>query len=277
MEKEPHGSPPPPTKPDTGLIIFDNPDKLRGRKSGPEPYMPDWPFRLLCAGPPGCGKRSLLLNLITKLSPPPSAVHIVHYDVNTAEYEVVEMLGCPVYTYGAEDFPTMDNIENPDPVPIGDSEVRDSSDEDDPGPVDVAGAAAESPLVIVDELTKDTLVGESLLRFERLMNYVSTHKNCSVICSIQAITSLPPACRRGFNQFVLWPQADLAATAMAATRCGVPPEMIQEMFRELCTKKHDSVWIDCAAEPDSPWRFRLNFKSPIRAAATVMTARDFPS
>jgi hypothetical protein len=260
-------------------VVFENPEKHLSRPSGPEPWLPFWPFRLLCSGPPGCGKRNLLLNLIMRLDPPPTSVHLVHCDPDTVEYDLLAALGAPMYVYEPEDFPTVANIEAPDPIAIGAGpDVGDASEADD-APLDGsedaedsaawAARVAAAPLVIVDEVTKDALGPVGAARFERLMNHVSTHRNCSVICSIQQPTLLPPKCRRGFNHFALWPQADTGATTMAALRSGVPAALLHELFADLCRDRHDSIWVDTTRPPDSEYRFRLNMATPIRAAETV--------
>lgn len=247
------------------LLVFDNPDKLGTRPSGDDPALPTWPFRLLASGPPGVGKRNLLLNIAFRLRPPPSAIHVVHYDPETSEYEVLEDLGVPMFYYAPEDFPTADNLSNPEPPPLGDTE-------DPPAALDAetadGGEEAEppnlgsDPLIIIDEVTDAGLSPGSANRFERLLNYVSSHKNTTVLCSIQSVVNLPAKARRGFNQFVLWPQPDTAATTMAATRAGVPPAELQELFG-LCRGRHESIWVDTTQPPGSPWRFRLNMVCPI--------------
>src|SRR5579864_7685106 len=203
-------SPPPAPAAEDGayprnLIVFDNPDKQGDRPSGPGPWMPRWPFRLLLSGPPGSGKRNMLLNVVFRLSPPPSAVHIVHYDPETVEYDVLGDLGCPLYYYDPADFPTSENIATPEPPPIGETpDAGGSDDEAEPEPPDGApNALGAAPLVIVDEVTADQLPADAKLRFERLLNFVSTHKNTTVMCSIQSVVNLPPKVRRGFNEFCL--------------------------------------------------------------------------
>jgi hypothetical protein len=258
------------------LIIFENPDKLRSRASGDDPSLPRWPFSLLAAGPPNVGKRNLLLNIIFRLRPPPSAVHLVHCDPETREYDLLQDLGVPLFFYSPDDFPTADNLEHPEPVPVGDSEVE---------PVDIGlpepevggfgPDAGTDPLVIVDEITEKGLNGASAHRFERLLNFASTHKNTTVLCSIQAVNNLPPKVRRGFSQFVLWPQRDRMATALAATRAGVPPELLEDLFG-LCRTPYESIWIDATQPAGSPWRFRLNMTKPIRSVETVC-AEDYPA
>jgi len=264
-----------PEPPQRSLLLFDNPDKVATRPSGDDEAMPLWPFRLLLAGPPGVGKRNMLLNLAFRLNPRPSSIHVVHVDPETPEYEVLEELGVPMYYWDAGDFPTVDDISNPPPAPIGaageadETAIGDTDAAGDPdGPPEVPRGKRASPLVIIDEITSELLSSKGRSRLERLLNFGSTHRNASVCYSIQAVTNVPPKARRAFNQFCLWNQPDTSATAMAATRAGVPPAMLQQLF-ELCHDRHDSIWIDCDKHPDSPLRFRLNFLTPITATDAI--------
>jgi len=267
------------------LLVFSNPDKLRHRTSGLGEFMPDWPFRLLLAGPPGVGKRNLALNLAFRLEPPPSAIHIAHYDPHTREYDELETLGAPIYFYGPEDLPTIENIAAPDPPPVGDSDMQAETSQADPSvsatPEELAeaeeeaeakatlsSALGESPLVIFDEITKDILPAAQASRLERLLNYGSTHKNTSVITSIQDITNIPPKSRRAFDHFALWKQPDDGGVTLAANRVGVPPDLLRELFG-LCYDKHDSIWVDTHRSPEDPYRFRLNWLTPIRATEKI--------
>jgi hypothetical protein len=241
-----------------GLLVFENPDKLVNRSSGVQPYMPMWPFRLLAAGPPNSGKRGIILNVIVRLHPPPSAIHIVHIDPHTTEYDVLRDIGCPMYFYGVDDFVTIGNLEDPGmPEKIGDVEVTPKIAEQ----IDTLMFGTD-PVVIVDEITRDMLKGDNLVRFDRLMNYGSSHKNTSVLCSIQVLSNLPPKCRRAFNQYVLWKQSDHMANVDAATKAGIPVPDLLDMFG-LCTDRHDSIWVDAERPPGDPWKFRLNMINPI--------------
>lgn len=263
-----------PESPPPALLIFEHPEKLGGRPAGGGLEV-DMPYRWLISGPPNSGKRNLALNILFRQEPP-SAIHIVHVDPDTVEYSPLEMLGCPMFYYSADDFPTIENISDPDPPPVGDSETADEEEpiEGMPEPVDPAdreeaGSLGAAPLVIVDEITSDLLSSEGKTRFERLMNYGSSHKNCSVICSIQSIVNLPPKVRRAFQLFTLWPQSAAEANTLAATRAGIPPAMLTELFEGLCQSRHDSITVDSTKSPDSPFRLRLNVLTPIRAAETV--------
>lgn len=250
------------------LLIFDNPEKKGHRPAGPHEAAPNWPFRLLLSGPPGSGKRNLYLNLIFQLlEPPPSAIHIIHFDPHTIELQELETLGVPMYYYDAKDFPTVENLMDPEPPRIGEHQASSASGED-PLEEPVPGNYGECPLVIIDECTDETLPLESRCRLERLLNYGSTHHNTSVICSIQSLLSIPPRARRAFDHYALWPQSDRTVNKMAALRAGIPGDLLQELF-QLCEGRHDSIWIDTSRPLDDPYRFRLNMLWPITASSAV--------
>lgn len=222
-----------------------------------------WPFRLLLSGPPGCGKRSLLMNVLDRMDPKPSAYHICHFDPETKEYDELQLHGKPMYYYDPDDFPTTENLTDPEDPPIGSSADAEERKTLGPDP-----SLSSRPFVIIDELTSDVLSPESRSRFERLMNYGSTHKNTSVACCIQSVVNLPPRCRRGFSHYVLWEQPDKSASTLAATRSGITPAVLETLFG-LCETRFDSIWIDTDQTPDSEWRFRLNVFSPISLEGAI--------
>lgn len=243
--------------------IYENPEKKPPRRLGPYPYMPYSTTRLLLSGLPGCGKRNLIMNIIDRMDPPPSAVHIVHIDPDTREYDQLAELGCPVYMYSPYDFPTFENITKPS---------EDFSDDDTPQPSDDtppddAGQdtppSTGSPLVIVDEITSDTLGTEGRSRFERLVNHGCTHGDTTLFCSIQSLINLPAKVRRGFNHFALWKQNDEQLNKLVSSRCGVTSDLLQKLF-DLCESPKDFIYIDMDYNKESPDRYRLNWMSPIQ-------------
>jgi DNA polymerase III delta prime subunit len=246
------------------LLVFDNPDKKGHRRAGPHDAAPNWPFRLLLSGPPGSGKRNMLLNLIFQLlDPPPSAIHIVHYAPDTTEYDVLEDLGIPIMFYDVQDFPCAENLSKPEEPRIGEHDPLVDPDNEPVAASEARSDWGASPLVIIDEVTADTLSPENKHRLERLLNYCSTHHNTSVAYSIQSAMSVPPPSRRAFDHYCLWKQHDSAVDAMIASRAGVPPSLLHELFDSLCKIPHDCIWIDSTRPADDPYRFRLNMLSPI--------------
>ncbi len=253
------------------LIIFPNPEKGNKFRLGLEEYMPMSSSRILLSGLPGVGKRNVILNLIHKMQPRPSCVHLVHCDPQTIEYDCLSDLGIPMVVYEPSDFPTIKNIEEAN---ISLAELAEENEKKGSSVNSIAGKSDQSdeeepplpmlqnPLVIIDEITTDQLGKMGQHRFERLVNHVATHRNTTVICSIQSILNIPPKCRRAFNHFVLWKQADKAVDQMAAQRAGITYDILRDFFG-LCHDKHDFIWIDLDCDHDSEWRYRLDMISPI--------------
>lgn len=245
--------------PDDALIVFPNPEKGTRFRLGEKEYMPMSSSRILMSGMPGSGKRNVILNLIHRMSPKPSIVHLVHCDPSTIEYDCLPEIGIPLLIYQPSDFPTANNIDNPE-IEQDDESVSESDDED--GSPREPKKPLQNPLVIIDEVTSDQLGRLGQHRFERMVNHVATHKNTTVICSIQSLLNIPAKCRRAFNHIVLWKQADNMVNQMAAQRAGVPTETLDDLFG-LCTEPHDFIWVDLDTHRDSPWRYRLDFLYPI--------------
>lgn len=250
-----------PQPPDDALVIFPNPEKAGRVRLGKGEYMPNVTSRILLSGPPGSGKRNLILNLISRMVPPPSMCHVVHCDPDTIEYDILADWGIPFHLYTANDFPTIDNIDNPnddEPAPdTADDALKDPPDE--PAEKPVGSGVLANPLVVVDEITDDALGKVGQHRFERLVNHVCTHRNATLMCSIQSASSIPAKVRRGFNHYIVWPQPDRALDEIIAKRAGVPSDMLNDLFGLLRDPK-EFVWIDMDSPPDSEWRYRVGFE-----------------
>lgn len=242
------------------LIVFPNPEKGNKFRLGLEEYMPMSSSRILLSGLPGSGKRNVILNIIHRMKPKPNVVHLVHCDDQTIEYDCIADAGIPLVVYNPSDFPTIKNIEEPD-VDYGNISPGEY-DSDDTNEKNEKIAPLQNPLVIVDEVTTDQLGKVGSHRFERLVNHVATHRNTTVICSIQSLINIPPKSRRAFNHIALWKQADKAVDQMAAARSGIPYDTLRDFFG-LCRSPYDFIWIDLDSDHDSPWRYRLDFISPI--------------
>jgi hypothetical protein len=64
--------------------VFENPDKTAS-VHGATPQLLSFPWRRVIVGPPGSGKRVLLLNQLMRCPEKPS-VTVLHLDANTLEY-----------------------------------------------------------------------------------------------------------------------------------------------------------------------------------------------
>ncbi len=230
------------------LLIFSNPDKQTHANKGKEPeYMPKWPWRLLACGPPGCGKRNLILNVISKLNPRASSIDVVHIDPESEEYKMLEDFGGeartkPYVTYYTPDAPPTFKM------------VGNENDDDLGG--------QSRPLLIIDETPTKMLKRSAQSEIERLCGYGSTHKNMSICFSFQNFTDVLPNVRRLFNNFAIWPTVDNQVVQLAANKVGVPPEELEDLL-SLCVHPTDFIWVDATVPQDSEWRFRLNFTVPI--------------
>lgn len=252
-------------------VIFANPEKKDKRRLGPYGYMPLSTSRILLSGLPGVGKRNLILNMIHKMEPKPSCIHIVHIDPLTTEYDQLMSLGVPTLVYPPEEFPTAANIEDPFGEGNENSDVNfnvnfneadDSVVSSDDESADTKKPPKGSPLVIVDEITTDQLGKIGASRFERMVNYVCTHRDTTLICSIQSMMNLPPKVRRSFNHFALWKQNDVMLNKIIAQRCGIGLDFLDLLF-SACANKYEFIYIDLDEDRESPMRYRLNWLYPI--------------
>ncbi len=263
---------------DDCIIVFPNPEKGNRVRLGMEEYMPMSSSRILLSGMPGSGKRNVILNIIHRMKPKPSMIHLVHCDPHTIEYDCIADAGIPLTIYSPADFPTINNIDDiemiaPDLPTSPEANEKGGEIEKPEKKEKKTPQVLANPLVIVDEVTSDQLGKVGAHRFERLVNHVATHRNTTVICSIQSLINIPPKSRRAFNHIALWKQADKAVDQMAAVRAGVPYDMLRDLFG-LCTSPYDFIWIDLDAHHDSPWRYRLDFISPIIIEPTLPIGKN---
>lgn len=259
-------------KPDDGsIVIYQNPEKKTGYRLGNAEFMPMNGSRILFSATPNRGKRNMILNIINRLDPKPKAIHIIHANPFTVEYDTLSELGVPIYMYAPEDAPCLENILNPSPPASEDEgEGKDegsNSESSEDGEVD--GEKKEKgektprcSVVIIDECPTETLGKVGVHRFERLVNMICTHYNVLLLCSIQDLLNIPPKCRRSFNHIVLWQATDKQTDKYAAARAGVPYEVLEDLF-QLCKTKYDSIHIDLDRQPEDQLKFRLNFTNPI--------------
>ena len=157
----------------------------------------------------------------------------------------------------ASDFPTINNITRPDDS--SNSCDDDSSGSEGPAETPRGSGVLANPLVVVDEITDDSLNRVGRHRFERLVNHVCTHRNTTLMCSIQSASSIPVAARRGFNHYVVWPQPDRTLDKIIANRAGIPLGMLDDLFGLLRGPK-EFVWVDMDSPQDSVWRYRVGFE-----------------
>ncbi len=244
------------------LIVFENPEKRPKQRAGPDEFMPYRDARVMLSAMPGSGKRSMILNIVFRIWPRPRAIHVVHSDPDTIEYNELHKLSnerraVPVNVYSPADFPDLDAIANPvNGPPLRRKRIHDvtdgaAGDEDEPEFDPDIGPS----VVIIDECPKSLLGKTGAERMERLINQGATHLDTIVLCSLQSMVNVPLDARRGFNHFALWKHADKFVNKWAADKIGISGDTLADLF-EFCESKYDCIWID-AESPD--WRFRRNF------------------
>ena len=178
------------------------------------------PFRGVLLGPPNSGKSTLVKNLLLRAKPQFEEVFVVHCDPDyTTEYDDVGavMLG---------EIPPPDSWEG---------EVK--------------------TLVILDDLEYKGMDKIQARNLNRLVGFVSTHKNISVILCQQDPFEVPPIVRRCSNLWVLWKMGDIDSVSNVSRKAGLKSKDLSELFK-LCTDVHDSIWIDMTTR--SPAKLRLN-------------------
>jgi len=248
------------------IYVFANPDKKARIRLGDNDYMPFIGDRILYSGPPNVGKRNMILNLMFRIDPPPDSIHLIHYDPDTIEYDILKSLPSRIYQWSPQDFPTINSLIHPESDDESSAEepnsvVSQADQESIDKPIDEISPLSNH-VVIVDEVTSDQLGKVGAIRFERLINYGCTHKNITLLTSIQSMMNLPARCRRGFNCFCLWKQNDLALNKLVSRRAGIKPEVLEDLF-QLCESPYDCIYIDTNYSEVDPMRFRLNMINPI--------------
>lgn len=221
--------------------------------------MPFNTTRVLLSGVPGVGKSSVIRNILERVTPKFTSIHLVHLDaVGQHEYDYLYDLCPSVYVYGPKEYPSLHNIDDPDGELDSDSDGESSGDSDG----DKRSPKAERPCLIMDEITSDVLSPEGRTRFERMLGFAATHRNMPVFVSIQNMMAIQPKCRRLFDWFCLWRGPDREAHKVASSKAGVDMDIMNGLF-DLCKSRFDFITVDCSRPPDDPYRYRLNLISPI--------------
>jgi replication-associated recombination protein RarA len=177
------------------------------------------PWRMVCFGPPNCGKSTTIKNIIIRADPPFEKVYVIHCDVDgTKEYEDI----------GAE---MLYDIPSPEEWP-----------------------GEEKTLVILDDLEYKNMTKQQKSNLDRLFGYVSTHKNVSCALCAQDAFNIPAIVRRCANVYVLWRMSDTDSMATCARRTGMKSQQFKHIFNSIMPDPHDSLWIDMTSRTPAPVR-----------------------
>ena len=203
------------------LIAISNSDKNfheRWKKSRNLLNFPH-PFRAVLMGPPNKGKSTTIKNLILRSSPAFKEIFCIHCDADyTSEWDDigVKML---------KEIPSPDQWEG---------KVK--------------------TLVILDDVEFKSLSKIQKANLDRLVGFVSTHKNISVCITSQDVFNIPAIVRRCSNLWVLWKSNDIISMSSVAGKSGMILEEFKSIFDNLITEDRDSLWIDNTSGSPAPLR-----------------------
>lgn len=186
------------------------------------------PCRVAIIGPPSTGKSFLCKHLILHQRPMFKEVYIIHGDSDcTKEFEDIE--------------PTMMLNEFP-PVDFFDSDVK--------------------TLVIIDDLEFSNLSKEQVSRMNKLVRYVSSHKNVTVYLTHQSFFELPNLVRKLCNVFILFKPRSTMELKIIANRVGFKPSDLEYIFENICDQYRDSLCIDLTY--NTPAKLRKNIWTKLK-------------
>jgi hypothetical protein len=117
-------------------------------------------------------------------------------------------------------------------------------------------------LVIIDDVEFSHLSRDQVARMNKLVRYVSSHKNVTVYVSHQSFVDLPILIRKLCNVFIIWKPRSLIELKLIANRIALHPEQMEDVFENHCNPYRDSLCVD------------LHFNTPAMFRKNVFTKID---
>ena len=180
------------------------------------------PSRICLIGPPSTGKSFMCKHLLLRQRPMFQEVYVIHADADvTSEYLDIE--------------PTMMLNEFPD-IGFFDGKVK--------------------TLVCLDDIEYSNLSSEQTARMNKLIRYGSSHKNITLYMTNQSFFELPSLLRKMSNVFIIWKPRSSTEMKLIASRIGLKPECLEDIFMNICNDFRDSLCVDLHHE--SPAFLRKN-------------------
>jgi GTPase SAR1 family protein len=215
------------------LFDIPNPDKTGWTEKWTDARAKDLanfphPSRICLIGPPSVGKSFMMKHLLLHQRPMFQELYIIHGDSTvTREFDDLEA------TMLMDEFP---------PVEFYDSLVK--------------------TLVIIDDVEFSHLSRDQVARMNKLVRYVSSHKNVTVYVSHQSFVDLPILIRKLCNVFIIWKPRSLIELKLIANRIALHPEQMEDVFENHCNQYRDSLCVD------------LHFNTPAMFRKNVFTKID---
>ena len=236
--------------PPSEFLVYTNPDKT-GHKGVPEqnPCQPAHPSRIIIVGKPGCGKRSVMYNILENYDIEFDTVTEVHASACSEEHDIFKDPN-DNYDYQCWQWtPTGDGTADPYPL-IGLPPISRFEKRNDDG-------SQMNHLLIMDEPPCEW--GTRMRReVGTLMNYNSTHNNCTIFLITQHFQNLPVQVREAATHFVFFPTPNRLQCNFMASKSGVD---LWSLFQRFCRTKYDSIMVDMTQ--DGP-RVRRNVYEVIK-------------
>lgn len=163
------------------LHVYENPEKVLDitEPTDERGVAPVHPCRIVMAGPAGCGKRNLALNLLKRLQLRFDKWSVLTLDKKTTEWQKIEdQPGFRLFSW--------DDSKDRLP-PLSEFTQKDGRS-----------------VLLIDEAPFSRLGRERLSQLERLFAHGSSHGSLSLIIMHQKCTSIPIEIRNNCQYFCLW-------------------------------------------------------------------------
>lgn len=217
--------------PPSEYLVFTNPDKkAHSRPPEHNPCQPGHPSRIIVVGKPGCGKRGVFLNTLEGYDFDFDTITEVHASAKSEEHDVFK----DADDYQLWQWDTTTDGDTSEPYkyigvpPISRFEKR--------GP---DGEKLHN-LLIMDEPPCEWST-DLKRKVGTLMNYNSTHNNCTIFLITQHFQNLPLQIRGAATHFIFFPTKDPHLIRFFSRNCGVN---LDPIFRQHCRNEYDSIMVD---------------------------------